>query len=347
MMDGYAVRLSDAGKAIPVAGEVAAGGASPVALSPGTAIEIMTGAPCPEGTEAVVPKEDVTREGDFVTLPATVKAGQNITRRGTECAKGDIVLNPGDAVTPLALATITTFGIEHVSIYAKPAIAIITTGDELVAPGQTPGPTQIRNSNGPMLSAMANALGISPALVTHANDTMGEMRAALAQAGVADIIILTGAVSMGNYDIVPDALREFGATPIFHKVSQRPGKPILFATRERQLFFGLPGNPLSCHLGFHRYVAPAIRKMMLREPVPPLASGVLTAPYVMKGPRTMFQLARAEHRDMVWLVTPLMGKGSADMYSVATANALLRFAPGSGTIDAGTEVQFEWLLGAS
>jgi molybdopterin molybdotransferase len=307
----------------------------------------MTGAPCPEGTEAVVPKEDVTREGNVVSLPSAIKGGQNITRRGTECAKGNIVLNAGDAITPMALATVVTFGIEHVSIYAKPTIAIITTGDELVPPDQTPGPTQIRNSNGPMLRAMANALGISPTSVLHAHDTMDDVRAALQQANAADIVILTGAVSMGNYDIVPDALREFGATPIFHKVSQRPGKPILFATRERQLLFGLPGNPLSCHLGFHRYVAPAIRKFMHQEPVPPKMPGVLAAPYVMKGPRTVFQLARAENKDNTWRVTPLMGKGSADMYSVATANALLQFAPGSGTIDAGTAIQFEWLLGAT
>lgn len=346
MMDGYSVCISDAGSVVTITGEVAAGGIAAQQVIAGTAIEIMTGAPCPAGTEAVVPKEDVTRGDGCVTLPAQLKFGQNITRRGAECVKGATVLNAGDTITPLALATIVTFGIEEVSVCPRPKLAIITTGDELVAPHVVPGPSQIRNSNGPMLAAMAHSLGVSPTLITHAKDTMDELRAALAQASDCDFIILTGAVSAGKYDSVPDALREFGATPIFHKVTQRPGKPIFFATRERKLIFGLPGNPLSCHLGFHRYVAPAIRKFMRREPVPAKISGTLAIPYVMKGPRTVFQLARSESRDGAWSVTPLLGKGSADMYAGATANAMLRFEPGSGTIDAGSPIQFEWLLGA-
>ena len=346
MMDGYAVRLLDARNTVNIIGEVAAGGSGENSVDAGTAIEIMTGAPCPEGAEAVVPKEDVTREGNRVTLPAEIRPGQNITRRGAECAKGATVLNAGDAITPLALATIVTFGIEQVSVFPKPTLAIITTGDELVAPHETPGPSQIRNSNGPMLVAMAQSLGVSPTLVTHARDTMDKLRAALAQARTCDFIILTGAVSAGKYDSVPDALREFGATPIFHKVTQRPGKPIFFATRDRQLIFGLPGNPLSCHLGFHRYVAPAMRKFMHREPFPAGATGTLAVPYVMKGPRTVFQLARAEMRDGAWSVTPLLGKGSADIYAGAIANAMLRIEPGSGTLAVGTPIQFDWLLGA-
>ncbi|NUM53183.1 MAG: molybdopterin molybdotransferase MoeA [Candidatus Hydrogenedentes bacterium] len=346
MMDGYCVCVADAGERVRVAGEVAAGGTVAGVLVAGTAIEIMTGAPCPAGTEAVVPKEDVTREGDAVTLPREITIGQNITRRGTECAKGATVLRVGDTITPLALASIVTFGIESVLAYSTPRLAIITTGDELVPPNETPGPSQIRNSNGPMLTAMAQALGVSPTLVIHAKDTMDELRTALARAADTDFIVLTGAVSAGKYDSVPDALCEFGATPVFHKVTQRPGKPIFFATRDKQLIFGLPGNPLSCHLGFHRYVAPALRKFMHCDPVPPRIEGVLAASFTVKGPRTLFQLARAEHRDAAWRVTPLVGRGSADMYAAATANALLRFEPGVGSVEAGTRIEFEWLLGA-
>lgn len=346
MMDGFAVCVADAGKAVRVAGEVAAGGNSSVTVVAGTAIEIMTGAPCPEGTEAVMPMEDVTRNGDSVTLPPDLKAGQNITRRGAECAKGATVLEAGDMITPLALAAITTFGVGQVQVYPKPRMAIITTGDELVPPDQTPGPSQIRNSNGPMLTAMANALGVSPVFAIHAKDTMDELRSALAKTDDLDFIVLTGAVSAGKYDSVPDALREFGATPVFHKVTQRPGKPIFFATRERQLIFGLPGNPLSCHLGFHRYVTPAVRRFMGHDPTPPKFAGVLATPFTMKGPRTLFQLARADHWDGAWRITPLLGKGSADMYAAATANVMLQFEPGAGTLGSGTRVEFEWLLGA-
>lgn len=347
MMDGYAVRVGDAGKHVSIAGEIAAGNTTQLEVGTGLAIEIMTGAPCPSGTEAVVPKEDASRDGYFVSLPAHIAAGQNIAPRGYECTKGSKVLRTGDAVTPLALAAMVTFGLDRVMVYPKPNIALITTGDELVAPDETPGPSQIRNSNAPMLRAMARALGISPALEIHAKDTPASLRSALEESSEADFIVLTGAVSAGKYDGVPKALREFGATPIFHKVTQRPGKPILFATRGRQLIFGLPGNPLSCHLGFHRYVAPAIRKFMRHAAVPPGTVGKLAVPYAMKSPRTVFQLARVEFADGNWQVTPVIGKGSADMYAGATANAMVRFDPGAGTLPCGTAIQFDWLLGSA
>ncbi|HRI89604.1 MAG TPA: hypothetical protein PK869_15130, partial [Candidatus Hydrogenedentes bacterium] len=127
---------------------------------------------------------------------------------------------------------------------------------------------------------------------------------------------------------------------------QRPGKPLFFAIRGRQLIFGLPGNPLSCHIGFHRYIVAALRRQMgMNHIVTPL-NGALAAPYAMKGPRTVFQLARAEHDGTCWQVSPLLGKGSADMYVGARANALLRFEPGIGTLAAGTQEQFEPLIGA-
>ena len=344
MMDGFAVCAEDAGRSVKIRGEIAAGGVPNATVEPGYAVEIMTGAACPPGTESVVPVETVVRDGAYVTLPAAITQRQNVAPRGTECARDTVILDRGDLITPLAIASIVTFGIEQVCAYPRPSLAIITTGDELVPPGVTPGPTQIRNSNGPMLIAMAETLSITPAIVVHAKDSLAALASALNDAALADIVVLTGAVSAGKYDSVPDALREFGATPVFHKVTQRPGKPILFATRGRQMIFGLPGNPLSCHLGFHRYIAPAARRFMGRQPFLPKAQGTLTHDFTMKGPRSVFQLARAEHHDGAWRVTPLAGKGSADIYTVSRANALLRFEPDTGTHPAGTTVAFEWLL---
>lgn len=346
MMDGFAVAVSDAGKTIEVCGEVAAGASTDAEVRPGIAIEIMTGAPCPAGTEAVVPKEDAIRSEHRVTLPTTIKPGQNIALAGAECPSGTMVLRPGDVITPLALASIVTFGIEHVLVYPKPTLAIITTGDELVEPAVSPGPSQIRNSNAPMLATLAQSMGITPTVVAHARDTVAELLSTLQQANHCDFVVLTGAVSEGRYDSVPDALARFEATPVFHKVTQRPGKPLYFATRGEQLIFGLPGNPLSCHLGFHRYVAPAARVFMHRPPDPLRSAGRLTEAFVMKGPRTVFQLARADDANGEWQVRPLLGKGSADMYSASTANCVLRFEPESGTTPAGAAVSFEWLLGA-
>jgi len=346
MMDGYAVHVASAGKTIPIAGELAAGSVSTSTLQQGTAIEIMTGAPCPDGTELVVPKEDVVSAHGIVTLPVEIKRGQNITPRGSECAAGVGVLKPGDKLTPLAIACLATFGHETVRVYPRPSIGLILTGDELVPVSEVPGPAQIRNSNAPMLAALTGFLGIRPSVSTHAKDTPRALASALEMTRECDVIILTGAVSAGKYDLVPDALKEFGATPVFHKVTQRPGKPLFFAIRGRQLIFGLPGNPLSCHIGFHRYIVAALRRQMgMNHIVTPL-NGALAAPYAMKGPRTVFQLARAEHDGTCWQVSPLLGKGSADMYVGARANALLRFEPGIGTLEAGSQVQFEPLIGA-
>lgn len=343
MMDGYAVRCGDAGKTVPVVGEVAAGTASSVSVTGGMAVEIMTGAPCPEGTEAVVQKELVEREGDSVSLPADLPAGKNIAPTGVECERGATVLEQGDVLTPLAIACAATFGRSVVSVYPRPSMAIITTGDELVPVDVEPGPAQIRNSNGIMLGAMARNLGIAEVAQAHATDTPESLSHCLTSAANADIIVLSGAVSAGKYDGVPDALAEFGATAIFHKVTQRPGKPLLFATRDRQLIFGLPGNPLSCHLGFYRYIAPAARRMMGIDTPRPVLRGILTDSMTIKGSRTVFQLAVARHESNEWYVLPCKGKGSADMYTAARGNALIRFDPESGEVRGGATVSFELL----
>lgn len=343
MMDGYAVRCEDAGKTVPVVGEVVAGTASSITVARGAAVEIMTGAPCPEGTEAVIQKELVERVGDSVFLPADLPAGKNIAPTGVECAKGAIVLSQGDVLTPLAIACAATFGKSVVNVYPRPSMAILTTGDELVSIDAEPGPAQIRNSNGTMIAAMARNLGMAKVLRRHASDTPESLSQSLESAANADIIVLSGAVSAGKYDRVPEALAGFGATAIFHKVTQRPGKPLFFATRDRQLIFGLPGNPLSCHLGFHRYIAPAARRMMGIDSPRPVLQGILTDSMTMKGSRTVFQLAIARHESNEWYVLPCRGKGSADMYSVARGNALIRFEPDAGEVRGGATVSFELL----
>ncbi|MCC6488388.1 MAG: molybdopterin molybdotransferase MoeA [Candidatus Hydrogenedentes bacterium] len=342
-MDGYAVRLADAGKTLRVSGEVAAGHAWSSEFPPGTALEIMTGAPCPAGADVVIQKERVMRQGDTVTIPPEFQMGLNIAPAGSECPRDAEVVHAGDVFSPLALACAATFGHATVRAYRLPALAIITTGDELVPVEVEPGPAQIRNSNGSMLTAMLRSIGVRDITVAHALDTPTELEKLLQRTAAADILLLTGAVSEGKYDSVPDALQRCGATPVFHKVTQRPGKPLFFAKRGRQLIFGLPGNPLSCHLGVHRYVTPAIWKMMGKKIERDQHCGVLGMGFSVKGPRTVFQLACAERVDDSWRVTPCLGRGSADMYSAAHANALIRVAPGAGKMGEGIVVRFEFL----
>lgn len=249
MMDGYAVRLADAGseQAVEIAGQLVAGQTASARLMPGSCIEIMTGAACPEGTEAVVPKEHVVREAQSARFLGELRFQQHMALRGSECRGGSVVLRAGDRITPLAVGVLASVGLREVRIVPAPTLGILTTGGELIGSGQLPGSVQIRDSNGPMLAAMAIAGGLVPARMLHAGDDIGAIVAALEAMQDCELVVLTGGVSMGRYDLVPESFRQIGAERLFHKVSQKPGKPLLFARRGRQLFFGLPGNPLAAH----------------------------------------------------------------------------------------------------
>ena len=213
--------------------------------------------------------------------------------------------------------------------------AIVTTGAELIPPGRSPGPAEIRDSNGPMLQAMAREMGLEQPPHLHAADRLEAILEALEEAGDRDIVLLSGGVSAGKYDLVPDALERFGAGRIFHRVAQKPGRPLLLARKGSQLFFGLPGNPVSCHLCFHRYVGAAIRQMEGRTPLADPVSGQLTAAVQPRRSRTRFVLARTErlHRASTdWQIHPLSGTSSADMFACCRANCYVEVPPGEAEI---------------
>ena len=346
MMDGYAVCAADAGRAVEQVGEVAAGQIPQVEVSAGRCVAIMTGAPCPAGTEAVVKVEDTSVEQGRVQLPDSIPAGQHVAAQGSECPQGQQVLAAGVRVSPLAVAVLASVGQQDVLVVRPPRAAVITTGSELADLGVAPEPHQIRNSNGPMLAAQARRTGwCGPLAMLHAADTLEQLSAALERAGEADVIMLTGGVSMGRYDLVPEALKRLGATTVFHKVTQKPGKPLLLARRDDQLIFGLPGNPLSSHFCFHRYVGPCLAAMAGHPPQPASRPGLLTAPLSVKGGRTKFILARAELRQGDAAVTPMLGKGSADIFTGPTANAYLVIPPGRHELVAGDAAEYQWIGG--
>ena len=344
MMDGYAVCAADADTTVSLVGEVAAGQACHVTVKPGTCLAIMTGAPSPAGADAVVKIEDTRREGDQVVLPQRISSGQHIALRGCECEAGRVVLQPGTRVTPLVSAVLASVGRQSVEAVLSPTVAVITTGSELVGAGQQAGEAQIRDSNGPMLATQVHRTGIcKPPQVLHAADTRESLASTLAEAGEADVVLLSGGVSMGRYDLVPRALEEHGVTLVLHKVTQKPGKPLLFGHRGHQAFFGLPGNPLSSHFCFHRYVAPSLRRMAGLQIRLDYRQGRLTAPLQTRGGRAKFLLARAlDQRDGLE-VTPLLGMGSADIFAAPTANAYLHLPPGDQHLEAGDPVDFQWM----
>lgn len=347
MMDGYAVRLDDAGRRVRVIGELAAGKTSSAAVVPGRCVEIMTGAACPAGTEAVTPKEDVQRQADHVLLPRSITAGQHIAPPGSECRAGQTVLEAGGAITPLAVAALASLGRGEVRAHRRPALALITTGDELVEIGQEPPAGQIRNSNGPMLTALASAAGLRCAPRQHCSDQPAAILAALHQTAGYEIVLLSGGVSTGTYDLVPQAVQAYGAKIVFHKVAQKPGKPLLFARNANQLLFGLPGNPLACHFCFHRYVLAAARQMAWQPPLPPPHEGRLTAPLAGTRARTYFATGRAQPDPRCpdcWRLHPLPGASSADIFGTAAADCYLEVPP-DAQLSAGDTVRFTWIGG--
>jgi molybdopterin molybdotransferase len=348
MMDGYAVRVADAGGLPSVRGMVAAG-QDPEALhlevECGHAVEIMTGAACPPGCEAIVMYEDAARDGSAVRLPPVIRAGQHIAPRGSDCAAGIPVLKAGQALTALGIAALASFGRTKVAVLAPPSLAIIATGDEIAAKDGPVGRFEMRDANGPMLAGQARAMGLG-ATLDRAHDSLEAISQALERASEADIVLLCGGVSAGRYDLVPEALAGLGAEVIFHGVAQKPGKPLLFAQKGRQLLFGLPGNPLGSHLCFHRYVAASARKQMGLASLDLGGTARLTTAIEVLPERTLFQPARVESDDGMAKATPSRTSSSADLFSAVIANAYLRLPPGRQTVPAGAEVTFEWIGGS-
>jgi molybdopterin molybdotransferase len=347
MMDGFAVAIGDAGRTVRVAGQVAAGHESGQGVAPGAAVEIMTGAPCPPGTNAVVPVEDVRREGDSVALPTLVASGQHVQRRGSIRAAGAVTAAAGEPLTTLVLANLAAFGRATVRVARRPSVAVITTGDELVAPGAERRGGAIRDSNGPMLRAMARASHAGSVATRHAADDEAALAEALAASAAADVVVLTGGVSAGRYDLVPGAAQAAGFEPVFHKVAQKPGKPLFFAVAGRRLLFGLPGNPRSSHFCFHRYVAAALRVGSGREPRGPTGVGALAAPLAVTSKRESWipLHATVDEGGSVRL-EPFAEHGSADIFSTTRANAYARFEPGRHDLATGSRLAFEWTCDA-
>ncbi|MGV8073105.1 MAG: molybdopterin molybdotransferase MoeA [Syntrophobacteraceae bacterium] len=328
-MDGYAISLLDAGKEAEVVGVVVAGQEAKAEVGPGRCVEIMTGAPCPVGSEAIVMKEDVKRKGNRAFFPSTVNAGQYIVEQGRDCPSGSLVLSGGTTISPISIAVLTSLGRSAIKVFSPPSVAIITTGDE-IADGAAPlNAVQVNNSNGPMIRAQASAYPLGELTTQHAKDSMDSLSAALDQARNAAVVILTGGVSVGIRDLVPAALVEHGASIIFQKVAQKPGRPLLFARRGEQLIFALPGNPIGAHFCFNRYVAASLRKLLGREPRIPISYGRLVRDFDGESEQAIFLPARVSWDTDGWKVEWLVKNKPSNLFSIAAANAYAIFEPGS------------------
>lgn len=304
-MDGFAVRSTEcSGPAtLSVAGYRPAGFSGDLHAPPNCAVRIMTGAPLPEGFDAVVPLEEVREEGGIVRIPGPVQAGGHVRRKGEDVAKGDLVLRTGTVLRPPEVSLVVSFGRIECSAYRRPRVAILATGDELVEPGGTIRPGAIVNSNSFSLAAAVREAGASPSILGIARDSLPELREKLTEGLASDVLITSAGVSMGDRDLVREALSGLGVRELFWKVRMRPGRPFAFGLHGAKPVFSLPGNPVSAMISFEMLVRPALRAM-IGDPVPvkPCVNGVLEEPIRKKAGRIQFLRVRAELREGSWRV---------------------------------------------
>jgi molybdopterin molybdotransferase len=341
LMDGFAVRAGDAGSRLRMVGEIAAGGASDRSVAQGEAIAIMTGAPLPPGTEAVVPIEHTRREGDFIVIEKPVKPGQAIAIRGSDCRAGDVVLKAGTRMGAAQLSVAASVGALEVGIFQPPRVAILCTGDEIVPIDQTPGPSQIRNSNMLMLQALLRRnLGCFVDSTATARDKPDVIRNEIERAlETCTCLFISGGMSMGEYDYVPRVLSEIGFDLKITKLRIKPGKPFVFGVRgsrdEAKYVFGLPGNPVSGFVCTLRLAARLLARLAGGTPEDRIISAKIEVPLAANGPREFY--LPGIHNDGT--IRPLQWKGSADIYALAQANVLIIRAENEPALAAGTVVR--------
>jgi len=331
-MDGYALAGEvPAGAALPVAGTIAAGAAPDARLAPGNALRIMTGAPVPAGADRVIPIEDTDRGAERVTVRAAVPAGAHIRRRGEVVRSGAPLLPAGTLLTPGALALLATHGYHDLPVVGAPRVAILTTGDEVVAPDTTPAPGQLRDSHTDFLLAACASVGARPHALGIAPDRAEVLRSRLAEGLTHDVLIVSGGVSMGEFDLVEGVLAELGCEPLFDALAIQPGKPMVAAVHPSGLLFALPGNPASAMVCFWILVRPALRRLYGLDDGfwRGALRGTLTAPLPAARDRDRFLPALVRFADGEPAVEPLLPVGSHDLAAYARGTALVRVPAGS------------------
>lgn len=341
-MDGYAVRAGPPAE-LRLAAESRAGHPADRPLAPGEAFEISTGAQVPAGADAVVPVELAERRDDAVSVPRS-KVGDHVRRAGEDVRGGATVLEAGTTIGPAELGVLAAVGRPQVTCGARPRVAVIVTGDELRAPGEALGPGQIRDANAYTLTAQAQGAGAEVVTRAIVPDEPQATRQALGRAlEEADMVCISGGVSVGRHDHVKPALAELGVDERFWGVALKPGKPTWFGVRERRLVLGLPGNPVSAMVTFHLFARPALRRLAGAEPRERWARATLDEPVRRSEDRDQVLRCRLTVHDDGWHVAPTGQQGSHVLTSMLAADAFALVPAGPGELRQGDRVDIEIL----
>ena len=325
--DGFAVRAADF-VSLPTTlrrlGEIKAGESYPGKVEPGTCVQIMTGAPVPAGADAVVMVEHTEPKGEQVVIKRSVAAGAYIVPRGSEACQGALLLPPGRRIGYPEISLLGQVGKARVCVYRRPRVAVLSTGDEVVAVAAQPGPSQIRNSNSYSMAAQVTLSGGEPVLLGNARDDLRELERFVRRGLEEDLLVLTGGVSMGKYDLVEVVLRQLGAEFFFDAVAIRPGRPVVFGFCQGKFVFGLPGNPVSTMVTFELFVAPAIALLGGgAAPALHFFKARLAEAVKQKTELTLFLPAQLEGENSDVTVRVLPWQGSGDVVALTRSNCFL------------------------
>ncbi len=350
-MDGYAVRAQDilrTSREIPVRLEVIedlpAGFISEKSLERGQAIRIMTGAPIPQGANTVVPVEETQKDGSFVLILKGFPSGKNIRKAGGDLRKADRVISKGDILRPPEIGILASIGRSSISVFQRPTVAILCTGEELVDVDQPVERAKIVSSNSYTLAAQVKDCGATPIQLGIARDEQEDVEEKLRQGLRADILISSAGISVGDYDFVKEALRELGMELIFWKVAMKPGRPMAFGMIHGKPVFGLPGNPVSSMVSFEEFVRPALLKMMGHHQIlRPVREAILQESIQIEPGRRHYVRAVVSFAGGRYRVTPTGAQGSDILNSMVRANALMIIPEDRELVRAGEKVNVQLL----
>ena len=341
-MDGFAVRAEDcvAGQTLAVDGYIPAGGsASGISVKPGGAVKIMTGAPAPVGCDAIVPIEETEENDGKLILTGQVRPGDHLRIRGEDVSKSELVIAAGTALRPAEINMLASFGYRTASVFRRPKVAILSTGDELVEPGEEIGPGQIFNSNDYSIAAAVKQLGGEPVLLGIARDDRESLTEKIKAGLQEDVLITTAGVSMGDHDLVCEVLDVLKVERKFWKVDIKPGRPTAFGLKDGKSVFSLPGNPVSSMITFEYFVRPALLKMMgYQKVIKPFTKAIMKETINKKPGRVQFLRVRVVNDGKQLLASSSGDQNTGILRTLLRANGIAVLPADREQILAGEEV---------